>query len=195
MTDASSAQHLVPVQPRRHLVSPAGRWTMGGVLIAVAALTMVFIDTTRTWEAVASAWILDTIVGLSAFAVAGEPEIFLLADPPWILTISLGCAVGFIVAPFLAIAAVLSTSGRFAPTRMIAGILLACVVVVIINQVRVVSIGWALVEHGAGGYGWMHTVGGSLMSLVGIAVALLVLWRVGMTGPRRSRRGRTEAGA
>jgi exosortase/archaeosortase family protein len=182
---------LRPVQPLRRRYSPVGRWSTTACLAALAVLVVVYIDTTRVWEAAGAARVLQEVFGIAAEPVPGQPGIFLPSDLPWMLSVTLDCAGALIVAPFLAIAALFALTGRFSAVRMIAGSALACAVVIVTNLFRIAIIGWALTTKGSDGYAWWHTVGGSVMSVAGVAVALLILWRVALAEPRASRTRRT----
>jgi exosortase/archaeosortase family protein len=145
-------------------------------LLAGAAWLVFDLDITRTWEAATSAWVLDTVFGQSAHWMTGRPLIAVMSATPFILRVSVECTIALAIAPFLVVCAGLIASPRFNPVRVGVSGILGIAAMYTANQFRIAGIGWSMVEWGAGGYGWSHTVVGSMLTLVAFAIALLVLW-------------------
>ncbi|MFI2705810.1 exosortase/archaeosortase family protein [Cellulosimicrobium composti] len=187
MSEERTSPTVLPTKLVADRVPALARWGLAAAFLLMGVAALVVVEQTRVWEASASAWVLNTMFAVDAEAIPGQPDIFIMGDLPWILRVTMECAVVLIIVPFLGIAAALAASGRFRPGRMVLGVVLASVVVIAVNQLRIAVIGWALARAGGDGYSWWHTIGGSVMTLVGIAGALLILWVVAIRVPRGRR--------
>ncbi|MFE6233596.1 hypothetical protein [Cellulosimicrobium sp. NPDC057862] len=183
MTTTTSGRHAsAPAASRRQ--GRILRAPLGIALVVLAGWVVTNLGLTQTWEAHATARLLHGPLGQDVWALDGRPVIR-LADTVFDLHVTVECAGGLVVAPFLVLGGVLLLSRRFSVARLLVGTSLACLVVLAVNQMRLALIGYALIRWGAAGYGWSHTVVGSVLTLLGVAVALVVLWMVALRGPRK----------
>lgn len=102
------------------------------------------------------------------------------------LQITLGCSSDLLLAPVLLFTGLLLLFGRSSGPRVLLAASVAAAVVVLVNTLRLVLIAllvdWWGVETG---FGWGHTLFGSVLTLVGMAVALGVF----VVAVGRERRG------
>lgn len=109
------------------------------------------------------------------------------------LQITLGCSSVLLVTPILLATSMLLMFGRMAAARVLAAAAVAGVLVVGFNVLRLVVITALVGVWGPqSGFGWGHTLFGSVLTLVGMSGALAVFWLV-LTARRRP--GRRAAGA
>lgn len=168
------------------------RWLLATLYVAVAAWSVFALHTSRSIEGGASAWVMNHLFGMDVQHTPGNPTIVVHSQEPFILLISPECAVAYIVAPLLVVAALLTIARRFNPFRIALATAISTAVVVAVNQVRISAVGMAMANWGSEGYGWMHTVGGSVMTLLGIAGALTLLWLLGVRESKSQHRRRSD---
>jgi exosortase/archaeosortase family protein len=100
------------------------------------------------------------------------------------LQITLGCSSALLVTPILIVTALLLCFGRMSALRILAAALIAGGLVVGFNVLRLVVIAGLVGVWGPqSGFGWGHTLFGSVLTLVGMSGALAVYWLV--VGTRR----------
>jgi len=102
------------------------------------------------------------------------------------LQVTLGCSSDLLLAPVLLFTGLLLLFGRSSAPRVLLAASVAAAVVVLVNTLRLVLIAvlvdWWGVETG---FGWGHTLFGSMLTLAGMAVALGVF----VVAVGRERRG------
>jgi len=102
------------------------------------------------------------------------------------LQVTLGCSSDLLLAPILLFTGLLLLVGRSSALRVLLAASVAAAVVVLVNTLRLVLIAllvdWWGVETG---FGWGHTLFGSVLTLAGMAVALGVF----VVAVGRERRG------
>lgn len=169
---------------------PRGTWIATVTLVGVVALVLVERGF-REMEVRLSGVILQLLTSEGVF-VAGEREAvyFGLSGPsPLGLRMTPECSSLYMLLPLLLVTAVLAWLRKGRGRRLLVSLGIACVAVILVNQLRVLTIvglvDWLGTDRG---YYWGHTLLGSLVSVIGGAVALvLFVWLV-------TRRSRAEAG-
>ncbi|MFE7975696.1 archaeosortase/exosortase family protein [Streptomyces shenzhenensis] len=96
------------------------------------------------------------------------------------LRITAGCSSAMLIIPLLLVGAGFMLSRRSTVARILAGTAIGAALLVVTNQLRFGLIAWFSQEWGYEGFGWAHTVVGSLVSLVGVALSVTVLLLVAM---------------
>ncbi|WP_369228688.1 archaeosortase/exosortase family protein (plasmid) [Streptomyces sp. R39] len=96
------------------------------------------------------------------------------------LRITAGCSSAMLIIPLLLVGAGFMLSRRSTVARVLAGTAVGAALLVVTNQLRFGLIAWFSQEWGYEGFGWAHTVIGSLISLVGVALSVTVLLLVAM---------------
>ncbi|RKS86693.1 exosortase/archaeosortase family protein [Microbacterium sp. AG790] len=105
-------------------------------------------------------------------------------DPTYVLQVTTECSAVFLTAPFLVVAALLLLSRRFRVTRVMVSLLLSVSLIVAVNEIRIAFVGAALSWWGVEGYGWAHTVAGSVLSIAAIAGAVALSYFIMRKGSR-----------
>jgi len=105
------------------------------------------------------------------------------------LVVTQECTVALLWIPFL-VATALLVWQRVPVRRNLAGLAVVLVLLLCVNQFRFLVIAWFVLNMGyAGGYYWGHTLVGSIITVVGLAVsvaifAMLTLRRTGSSPSR-----------
>jgi len=106
------------------------------------------------------------------------------------LTVTAGCTAALLVIPFVVVAGVLLLAGRVQPGRATATVAVFTVVVALINQLRLLVIGAAMLAWGyPAGFDRSHVLMGSVVSTIGVVGGLLLFVRMVVPREERSRRG------
>lgn len=121
------------------------------------------------------------IHGTSIFQVWGGPN-----DRAWGFNLEAECSVGFIVATFALLTAPFLLTGR---TRILRAVF-ACVGVgifmLLVNIARMCLIAWMSVDYGNQGFTLAHTILGSVLVLVCLALSSIQMFRVIVLHPSRA---------
>ncbi len=89
------------------------------------------------------------------------------------LQVTLGCSSDLLLIPILVTTGILLCVGGASPFRVMAASVTAALIVVVINMLRLVMIAALVSSWGVqAGFGWGHTLFGSLLTLLGMFVAL-----------------------
>ncbi|MFD8396199.1 archaeosortase/exosortase family protein [Streptomyces sp. NPDC059680] len=96
------------------------------------------------------------------------------------LRITAGCSSAMLIIPLLLVGAGFMLSRRSTVSRILAGTGIGAVVLVVTNQLRIGLIASFSQKWGDVGFGWAHTVVGSLLSLVGVAASVTILMLVAL---------------
>lgn len=96
------------------------------------------------------------------------------------LRITAGCSSALLILPLLLVGAGFMISQRSTIPRILAGTGIGAAVLIVTNQLRLCLIAWFSQQWGDEGFGWAHTVVGSLLSLVGVAASVTALLLVAM---------------
>jgi exosortase/archaeosortase family protein len=163
-------------------------WFLPGVLTAGLVALFAFQDRFRAGEAILAS---QTVAALAHTRTAAVPEravlFFNLGTRDALgLHITPECTSAFLIAPLVAVAAVLLRLRPAITGRVLAALAVGTVLLVLTNQLRITVVVWLVEWLGTdSGYYWGHTLMGSAVSVVGGAVSLGVfVWIVAV---RRSR--------
>ncbi|GAA3875840.1 exosortase P [Leifsonia kafniensis] len=170
------------------------RALVGVALAAGGVLLMLNHALLRQTETVLAAALADAVTPGSMYVVPGSFSFFWASATPEMhgLRITPECTVAFLVGPLLILAGLILASGRFSLSRTLLATTLSAGVLVLANQARIVLIAWATAKWGvADGYQWSHTVGGSVVVGIGVALALTA-FIIALTAGRRRSRGQTQ---
>ncbi|MFF0226958.1 archaeosortase/exosortase family protein [Streptomyces sp. NPDC004629] len=96
------------------------------------------------------------------------------------LRITAGCSSAMLIIPLLLVGAGFMLSRRAPVARILAGTAIGAALLILTNQLRFGLIALFSQKWGYEGFGWAHTVIGSIVSLVGVAVSVTVLLLVAM---------------
>lgn len=146
----------------------------------------------RDVEARLAAFLIDAFFAESTRTTAGDvPAVFFRADSLWRgLQITPECSVAFFIAGAVVLGALLSAVPRFSVARVLLATCCAASFMVGLNQFRFVALAWVLAGYGKQPFEWAHSLGGSLLMVVGqlacFAIFVLLLVRRERFGGSRS---------
>ncbi|MEV0894084.1 archaeosortase/exosortase family protein [Promicromonospora sp. NPDC050262] len=180
---------------------PARRRTALRVLAAlpVAAAgvaTILVMDLFRHGEALLTAWSLENLLGRAAKVFPAEDVFYYQAArgaiPVWGgFTITEECSAAWFVGGVLLVTALLLAVWRRAGAgRLLVAGSVTVVLLVVVNTARMVLITEATVHWGESGFGWSHTVGGSILMIATLCLCALLFARIALLS--RTRRTRAE---
>ncbi|HEX5120635.1 MAG TPA: exosortase P [Pseudonocardiaceae bacterium] len=156
-------------------------------LIALAMLLVVAHRAYQTVEISLAGLLLHVFTSSGVYVVAGQQTVYfgLGSTHPLGLTMTPECTSAFLLIPLVLVSAVLVTLRPAIATRVLGSLALAALILIVVNQLRIMTlaalVGWLGTDRG---YYWGHTMIGSLVSVFGGAIALvLFVW----LATRRSR--------
>ena len=147
----------------------------GFALAAVSIVVLGFY--VRELEARVGAGLAPLVTGHPAAAVPGSDFFYALLGTrrTFGLTITYECTSAVLIAPVLAIGALLSLGRRVAARGLLLGTFLASAVLFVLNLVRIEVITWATAHFGQPGFTWSHVIVGSGITLAAYVAAIAVL--------------------
>ena len=160
------------------------------VLLAIAAGLVVFLNAYRTAEVLLAGIIIglassygtavDTVNQVVYFNLGGQFPLGLKMTPE--------CTSALLVLPLVVVAAVMIFLRPQIVRRVLTSLLIATVALVIVNQLRMLLlfglVNWLGTDRG---YYWGHTLLGSLVSIIGGAIALVLFVWLATKGARKPR--------
>lgn len=186
----------LPPARARHVV----RWLFAGLMCGSAALLIVAEAAYRGFESRLAAGVVHQLLGYSSVAVTDRQTFFFAFQTGGTkhmlgLNVSLGCSSVFLLAPMLMITGIMAAYSARPLVKLGFAAAAAAVVFIAVNLLRLVMIAGLMVWWGVQtGFGWGHTLFGSILTLVGMAAASAVYylivsreWRPRVGRDRRSR--------
>lgn len=165
-------------------------WVLPGLLIGGLVALFAFQERFRAAESILAS---QTVAALAHTRTAAVPDravlFFNLGTRDALgLHITPECTSAFLIAPLVAVAAVMLRLRPSITGRVLAALAVGAVLLVLTNQVRIAVVVWLVEWLGVdSGYYWGHTLMGSAVSVVGGAISLgAFVWIVAV------RRTRTE---
>jgi len=136
---------------------------------------------------------LAHLVGLVPARSIGSSVVFPLGDRFVGYTVTEGCTVAFLVAPFCLIAAVLVASRHTAPRRGLRALAVVTIVLFMANQARLFVIAASMRALGfESGYELSHVFLGTVLTTLGAVIGLLLfVWLVANESAPGNRRHRS----
>ncbi len=156
-------------------------------LVGGGALLIIANPGFRTFEATLGGWLTGLVTQTRTLTVGVTHSFYWSVGTPAIrgLTITGECSAAFIAGPLLVLAGLFAAAGRLHLGRVTAAGLLAAGVAVLTNLARLGMIGFATYTWGPHvGFEWSHVVFGSLLTVAGTLVALVLFGKVAL-GTRR----------
>lgn len=163
-------------RPFNLIVRRIVRATFGIALVAGGVALMLHHDLLRQGETILAAFFAHGVTPGEMYVAAMSHSFFWDAAAPTMrgLRVTAECTSAFLLGPLFIIAGAILASGRFGVARSMSATAVAAALLVLANQGRLVLIAWATAKWGvAEGYQWSHTIGGSLVVGLGVAVALV----------------------
>jgi exosortase/archaeosortase family protein len=140
------------------------------------------------------AWLASHVISVGARVQTGDDASlqavwFLAKGPERIgLVITPECTVGLLIVPFIAASAMLVWQ-RVPVMRPLVGLVLALLMLIVVNQLRLLGIVWFVKSMGfKSGFYWGHALVGSIITIVGLAGSLATFAMVAVRRRDLSRR-------
>jgi exosortase/archaeosortase family protein len=160
-------------------------------LVAVGVGVLLAEERLRFAEAALTAWALHGALGRPSRTLTTDP-VFLYQqvagdDTSWAgLAVTPACTAAFYVGGVLVVGGLLLLSRRNSVPRVAAAVLAAVALLVVVNTGRMILIAEAQARWGEQGFGWTHTVVGSVLMVVTLGGCAVLFARLGLL--RRGRR-------
>lgn len=176
--------------PERQRVLPVLRLALAAAIAAAAVTSLVSLAKLCVFEANLTGTVLGPIVRGGTFVPPGEPDVYygLGTDEMFGLRISSGCSAALLVLPILVFATVMLLGHRGRVLDILVGLAVAVGFIIAFNQVRLGIIAFSSMRWGMEGFGWSHTIAGSVISLVGVAIATVTFFATSIGLPRKALR-------
>lgn len=122
----------------------------------------------------------------------GDPSIaFAVGADWWALRVTTECAIALYIGPLLAFAGLFVAFPSISLVRTAWALVVAGVTLVLLNQARLVGLGYVFAEWGLNAYDWAHSLVGSFLMIFGVA-GCLTLFFFAVIRPSRRGRSRTR---
>lgn len=162
-------------------------------LLAVAALTVVFLQAYRTAEVVVSGQLIGMFSSSGTWVDTSRQIVYFgLGGPdPLGLRMAAECTSALLILPLVVVSAVMIFLRPRISRRVLTSLGIGAVVLFAVNQLRLLLLVALVHFFGTGtGYYWGHTLLGSVVSVVGGAAALVVFVWLATRGTRNQRTAR-----
>ncbi|OOC05195.1 exosortase/archaeosortase family protein [Amycolatopsis azurea DSM 43854] len=159
-------------------------------VIAVAVGLVLAERLYRVFEVQLSGLILRVITSSGVYVASERETVYfgLSGDTPLGLRMTPECSSAFMLLPLLLVTAVMLYFRPRNAKRLFVSLAISAAVVILVNQMRVLAIvGLVHVMGIDEGYYWGHTLLGSMVSVLGGAVALVLFVWLGTRKPRAER--------
>lgn len=163
------------------------RYLLGIVLAASGAAFFVWATGVRMVESRVLAALTTVAIGRSTYAARWGPLVFWNGGDGQLhgLDITPSCSLARLAAPLLIVAGLLVAVPRFRPGRVVLAVTSALLLLGLINQGRMVLIAFTVDRFGlADAQLYVHTLAGSLITVLGIATCLALAAWITFSGSR-----------
>lgn len=162
-------------------------WVLPLALCAVLVGLFVLQSWFRAGEAALSSQVVAALAHTRTSAVPGQAVLYFGfgGDKVLGLKITPECTAAFLIAPLVAVAAVMVRLRPAVTRRVLAALGIGVLLLILTNQLRITVVVWLVQWLGPDtGYYWGHTLMGSAVSVVGGAVSLAVfVWWAAVREP------------
>lgn len=166
------------------------RMATGALLVTLGVLALTSSAAFHHREAVASAWVLEHVLGRSAQLLTGSPTVLFQKSPgdagSWVgLAVAPGHSAVYLVGCTLLVAGALAFLWRGArPSRLLAAAVNTASLLLLVNIVHIVLIAESASRWGSDPSGWVHVLAGQALMVTTLSASVLIL------GERRALRAR-----
>ena len=177
-------------QPRRG-VGLLLRLPIALALIAAAIVLFATQETTRLFEVTLTSQILASIVHNAPVVGTNlaDPIVMFFTPNGWVgLQVTAECAIAFYVAGILLFGALLTLIRRFALHRVLIATAVATTIMIVLNQARFAILSYVAGNHDHQTFDWVHSIGGSVLMIGGLAANLVLFFFLVVRRTRRERR-------
>lgn len=198
-TSAVTIDSISAAAPRRRAGQVFTNVTRGALSLSLLALGVLIVineGAVRVAESHLLAFLMNLGVADSALVAtsAGNPAVAFELGGQWLaLRITIQCAIALYLGPVLLVAALLVLSPRVSIARVLLATAIGLTALTLLNQLRLLLIGFGYGTWGTEAFHWMHGPVGTGLMLVGIAgVLFLFVILCIRRGPRSEGRRSTE---
>jgi exosortase/archaeosortase family protein len=150
-------------------------------LLAIAVILAAFESRVRVVEANIAAWIVGhTLTDQTAVIMSqGSPAFVFDINHHWYgIRLTIECSIAFYIAALVALAAVLLLLPRTSVARVLLAAGLGTIGLFVLNQIRLEMLAFALGRMNKEAFNWAHSLFGSVLMLIGVALCLLLFLRM-----------------
>lgn len=165
-------------------------------LLAVVVGLVLAHRTYQSAEISLAGLLLHLFTSSGVYIAAGQQTVYfgLGTNRPLGLTMTPECTSAFLLIPIILVSAVLVALRPAIAKRVLGSLLVAAAILVVVNQLRIMTlaalVSWLGTDRG---YYWGHTMVGSLVSVFGGAIALVLFVWLATRQPKAGRRGNPSA--
>jgi exosortase/archaeosortase family protein len=165
-----------------------GRLLLAMATIAAGIVVMANERTFRSIESEIGAHLFSLVMGDAVAATTGDdPSIaFELGGHWYALRVTIECSIALYLGPLMMLGGALLATPRMGVIRIALATLTSVTTMAALNQARFLMLGYALGSGDRARFDWMHSLVGSSMMLLGIALSLTLFFRVVVVGSRRT---------
>lgn len=193
VTNRRSLRKAPPV----HLAVRIVRIVIALAMVALGVFVMLSERSVRMLETDLAAQILPLVFADEAIRGTsdGEPAVaFGVGATWWALRVTIECAIALYVGPIIMLGGLLTAIPRMSLVRVFSATAIAAAALVVLNQMRLLMLGFVLGQYGKGAFEWAHSLAGSFLMMFGLAGCLFLFFRVVILGSiRRSRAAQVES--
>lgn len=181
---ANAATERTSALPHRLLIA---------LLLVFATVLVLLHSAYQAAEISLAGLLLHVITSSGVYIDAGHETVYfgLGTHAPLGLTMTPECTSAFLLIPLVVVAAVLIALRPAISRRVVVSLGVAALILIIVNQLRILTlaalVGWLGTNSG---YYWGHTLIGSLVSVFGGAIALVLFVWLATKRPKRRSDGR-----
>lgn len=181
-----------------HRPSPYPHRLLIALLIALAAGLVLGHKAYQSAEISLAGLLLRLFTSSGVYVVPSQQTVYfgLGSANPLGLTMTPECTSAFLLVPLVVVAAALVGLRPGIARRVLASLGVATLVLIVVNQLRILTlaglVGWLGTDTG---YYWGHTMVGSLVSVFGGAIALVLFVWLATKQPRSARRAADSGSA
>lgn len=181
--EAGSAPSWVGPRP---LVVGVVRAVTGTALVALGALALTSVAVFQMREAWLGAWALEHLLGRPSRTLTTGPTYLFQKvpgdDTSWAgLVVTSECSAAFFVGGVLVVGGLLVIVWHRSPAvRLLVATTATIGLLLLVNTARLAFLAEAAARWGSVGFGWAHTVGGSVLMIATLCLAVIVFARVGL---------------
>jgi exosortase/archaeosortase family protein len=178
---------------------PWWRLPFVAALLALAVVLALYEAKVRYVEAQIAAWVAGrTITGQTAVLMSGgSPAFAFNVDHHWFgIRLTVECSIALYLAALAVLSAVFLLLPKTVAARVFLAAAISAVGLVVLNQVRLLMLAFALGRISQDAFAWAHSFAGSVLMLIGVVLCLLLFLRLSFgtrTAAKRTSAKRTSA--
>lgn len=163
------------------------RWLIWAASAGVVVCLALSFRTAQVVEAQVNAWLLAHVFALPTLSAPGQPTVYFFQQPTGhgvpgalsALVVTPECSVLLMLIPLAALFGLLLGLGRLRTRNLFIGLMVAALIMILVNQLRLALIVGAIRMFGfARGYPITHIYVGSVLAVFGFAIAIYLFIKI-----------------